>query len=122
MNTYTTLRIIGKLAEFVVRERDLTVLFNLCGEAINLESAQTFWRKVCTFDNPTEITGWVSIDHPEYLQEDSYDECFLSSQAARGDVGVRTWLWAGMSKHCGAVHCVSCTLSFREDRGGRFKG
>jgi len=127
MNKSATLRIAGKLAEFVVREKfseeeDLTVLCNLCGEAIDLESAQTFWRKVCTLDYPTEIVGWASIDHPEYLQEDSYDggirglALLVATSGHERGYGLG---YFGLSTM--GLYTVYHVLFVRENRDGRFK-
>ncbi len=127
MNTSATLRIAGKLAEFVVRERfskeeDLTVLFNLCGEAIDLGSAQTFWRKVCMPKYPAEIIGWASIDHPEYLQEDSYDGglgALALLLATSGHIRGYGLGYFGLSTV--GLYTVYHVLFVREDLGGRFK-
>ncbi|TPX11512.1 uncharacterized protein E0L32_007723 [Thyridium curvatum] len=51
LNKFAILRIEGKLARFVVREtfsedEDMRPLFDLCGDAVDLKSAQTLWRKL----------------------------------------------------------------------------
>lgn len=127
LNKFAALRISGKLVRFVIQEgfsedEDMQILFNLCGEAIDNTSAQRFWRKVCTMENPAEITGWSSIEHPDYQEEVSYEgglEVFtLLVTTSAHDHGYGLGFY-GLSTN--GFYTVYHVLFVRELYGGRFE-
>jgi hypothetical protein len=75
-NQFACLCMTGKAQQVVMRERfyqeqDLEVACSVSGHGV--ESAKALWRKVCSNLRPTEITGWASIEHPNYQEESVFE-------------------------------------------------
>lgn len=74
-NRFGRLCMTGKVQQVVVREnfyqkQDLEIARSASGHGV--ESAKALWRKVCSNLRPKEITGWASIEHPNYQEESEF--------------------------------------------------
>jgi len=75
-NSFAYLRMTGKVQRVIVREmfsqeEELRVACDMLGHAS--ESAKSLWRKACSNVQPMEITGWASIEHPDFQNESLFE-------------------------------------------------